>query len=182
MVQIRRKGPKRSEHVGMQKGANFTIVSTKVLIGLNIKFYEIFAKQHVCRLLDKVGTSCMGTFIVPILPTLLIPSLFLGTSCMGTYILYRFLLDNRYPLFGMGKISILLVACLSIESWYCVLKPTQYRQQFSRKRIIIYVFMSFVAICILSMNKFFNNSLAGNKCASQKAPHGSNGTRAFVFA
>ena len=38
---------KRSEHVGMQKGANFTIVSTKVLIGLNIKFYEIFAKQHV---------------------------------------------------------------------------------------------------------------------------------------
>ena len=30
MVQIRRKGPKRSEHVGMQKGANFSIVSTKV--------------------------------------------------------------------------------------------------------------------------------------------------------
>ena len=47
MVQIRRKGPKRSEHVGMRKGANFTIVSTMVLIGLNIKFYEIFAKQHV---------------------------------------------------------------------------------------------------------------------------------------
>ena len=47
MVQIRRKGPKRSEHVEMQKGANFTIVSTEVLIGLNIKFCEIFAKQHV---------------------------------------------------------------------------------------------------------------------------------------
>ena len=40
MVQIRRKGPKRSEHGGMQKGANFTIVSTMVLIGLNMKFYE----------------------------------------------------------------------------------------------------------------------------------------------
>ena len=36
MVRIRRKGPKRSEHVGMQKVANFTIVSTMVLIGLNI--------------------------------------------------------------------------------------------------------------------------------------------------
>ena len=48
MVQIRRNGQKRSEHVGMQKGANFTIiVSTMVLIGLNIKFYEFFAKQHV---------------------------------------------------------------------------------------------------------------------------------------
>ena len=47
MVQIRRKGPKRSENVGLQKSANLTIVSTMVLIGLNIKFYEIFAKQHV---------------------------------------------------------------------------------------------------------------------------------------
>ena len=43
----KKERPKRSEHVGMQKGASFTIVSTKVLIGLNIKFYEIFAKQHV---------------------------------------------------------------------------------------------------------------------------------------
>ena len=47
MVRIRRKGSKRSEHVGMQKAANFTIVSTVVLIDLNIKFYEILAKQHV---------------------------------------------------------------------------------------------------------------------------------------
>ena len=47
MVQIRRKGPKRTEHVGMQKGGNFAIVSTMVLTGLNTKFYEIFAKQHV---------------------------------------------------------------------------------------------------------------------------------------
>ena len=47
MVQIRRKGPKRSEHVGMRKGVNFTIVSTMVLIGLNIKFYKIFVKQQV---------------------------------------------------------------------------------------------------------------------------------------
>ena len=31
----------------MQKGANFTIVSTTLLIGLNITFYNIFAKQHV---------------------------------------------------------------------------------------------------------------------------------------
>ena len=31
----------------MQKGANFTIVPATLLIGLNIKFYKIFAKQHV---------------------------------------------------------------------------------------------------------------------------------------
>ena len=80
MIQTRRKSTKRSEHVGLRKGANFTIVSldytqprsqgsllptlplslrragrrepwergcTTLLIGLNIKFYEIFAKHHV---------------------------------------------------------------------------------------------------------------------------------------
>ena len=31
----------------MKKGANFTIVSVTFLIGLNIKFYKIFTKQHV---------------------------------------------------------------------------------------------------------------------------------------
>ena len=40
---------KRNEHFRMQKGAIFTIVSTTFLIGLNIKFYKIFAKQHVRR-------------------------------------------------------------------------------------------------------------------------------------
>ena len=31
----------------MQKGAIFNLVSTTLLSGLNIKFYEIFSKQHV---------------------------------------------------------------------------------------------------------------------------------------
>ena len=57
MVRIRRKGPKRNENVGMQKVANFTIVSTMVLIGLNIKFYEILAKQHVYSSLFFYSTS-----------------------------------------------------------------------------------------------------------------------------
>ena len=30
----------------MQKGAHFNIVCITLLIGLNIKFYQIFAKQH----------------------------------------------------------------------------------------------------------------------------------------
>ena len=47
MVGIRRKGPKRSEQVGMQRVANFSNVSAMGLIGLNIKFYEILAKQHL---------------------------------------------------------------------------------------------------------------------------------------
>ena len=37
---------KHNEYVGMQKGANFTTASN--YISKNSKFYEIFAKQHVC--------------------------------------------------------------------------------------------------------------------------------------
>ena len=36
---------KCNEHIGKNKGAIFNFVSTTLLIGLNIKFYEIFAKQ-----------------------------------------------------------------------------------------------------------------------------------------
>ena len=37
---------KHNEHVGMQKGATI-LLSTTLLIGLNIKFYEIFPRHHV---------------------------------------------------------------------------------------------------------------------------------------
>ena len=47
MVQIRGKEPNVLKlHVGMQIGVNFTTVFSILLIGLNSKFYEIFAKQH----------------------------------------------------------------------------------------------------------------------------------------
>ena len=41
----------------MQKGDKFTIVSTTLVSGLNIKFYEIFAKQHVYSSLVSQPTS-----------------------------------------------------------------------------------------------------------------------------
>jgi len=48
MVQIRWKEQNVLKlHVGMQIGANFTIVSSILLTGLNSKFYEIFSKQHM---------------------------------------------------------------------------------------------------------------------------------------
>ena len=92
------------------------------------------------------------------------------------------LFANRYLLFAMGKVSILLVACLAIERWYCVLRPIKYKDQFSRKRIIIYVFVMFIITCILSMNKFFEISLDDKKCISKKAPYGKYGTRAFIIS
>lgn len=91
------------------------------------------------------------------------------------------LLANRYLLFAMGKVSILLVAYLAVERWYCVFRPIRYRNQFNRKRIIISVFIMFIVTCVLSMNKLFETCLVGNKCVSKKAPYGKYGTRAFII-
>ena len=56
---------KRNEHVGMQKDANFTVLSTTLLIGLNIKFYKIFAKKQLSNvLLTKSHLSLSNTEIL----------------------------------------------------------------------------------------------------------------------
>ena len=49
MVQIRRKEPNALNKSECKKGAIFTIAPATLLIGLNIKFYEIFAKEHVYK-------------------------------------------------------------------------------------------------------------------------------------
>lgn len=60
MVQIRKKVPKRSEHVRMQKGANFTIVSTKPLIGLKKKILRN-RRKAVCILIVCFLTNLLVT-------------------------------------------------------------------------------------------------------------------------
>ena len=56
---------KHNEHIGMQKDANFTVLSTTLLIGLNIKFYKVFAKKQLSNvLLTKSRLSLSNTEIL----------------------------------------------------------------------------------------------------------------------
>lgn len=82
----------------------------------------------------------------------------------------------------MGKVSILLIACLAIERWFCVFRPMKYEKHFSKKRVLIYVAAMFIVTCILSMNKFFEVRLSGEKCVTKNAPYGEDGTRAFIIS
>ena len=52
---------KRNEHVGMQKVGNFTIVPTTLLIGLNITFNKVFAKQQVIKAYFKISCFLLVT-------------------------------------------------------------------------------------------------------------------------
>ena len=49
---------KCNEPVGMQKDDNFSILSTTLLIGLTLNFYEIFAKQQLTNFL--ITKSCLS--------------------------------------------------------------------------------------------------------------------------
>ena len=57
----KKESTNRNEQVGIQKSANFIIVSTMLLIGLNSKFYEVFAKQVVCILVPSFRTNFLIT-------------------------------------------------------------------------------------------------------------------------
>lgn len=90
------------------------------------------------------------------------------------------LVDNRYLLFTVAKVSILLVTFLAIERWYCVMRPIQYKTQFGRKRRILYVVVSWIVSCTLQVYKMFEKELVGHECLTVDAPYGELGAQAFI--
>ena len=89
-------------------------------------------------------------------------------------------LRSRHALFTLGKISILKVTCLAIERWYCVFRPIMYKRYFTRKRVFLYILVTWVCSCLLQINKFFEWKLSGSKCSNVKAPFGVKGTQAII--
>ena len=90
------------------------------------------------------------------------------------------LLANRYLLFTIAKVSILLVTCLAMERWCCVLRPVKYMIHFSRRRRIVYVVGSWILSCALQIHKMFEKRLVGNKCETVEAPYGETGAQALI--
>lgn len=94
--------------------------------------------------------------------------------------LFCALLGNRYLLFTVAKVSILLVTCLAMERWYCVMRPVKYKTNFDRRRLLIYTVFSWVASCALQSHKFFELELAANDCVKVYVPFGKEGAQAFI--
>lgn len=90
------------------------------------------------------------------------------------------LLANRYLLFTVAKVSILLVTCLAVERWYCVMRPVNYRKQFDRRRLLIYVVLFWIVSCALQSHKFFELKFVGNECVAVKVPYGEEGAQVFI--
>lgn len=90
------------------------------------------------------------------------------------------LLANRYLLFTVAKVSVLLVTCLAVERWYCVMRPVKYKKQFDRRRLLFFIALSWIASCALQSDKFFELQLVENKCVTVDVPYGEEGAQAFI--
>ena len=90
------------------------------------------------------------------------------------------LLGDRYLLFTVAKVSILLVTCLAVERWYCVMRPMKYKKHFGRRRLLIYILVSWIASCALQSHKFLEQKSSGNKCVPVDVPYGKEGAQAFL--
>ena len=90
------------------------------------------------------------------------------------------LLASRYLLFTVAKVSLLLVTCLAVERWYCVMRPIKYKVQFDRKHFLTYIVFSWVTTCALQSHKFFENKLDDKECVAVDVPYGQEGVQAFV--
>lgn len=106
-------------------------------------------------------------------PLFSIPENFWGDMFCG-------LLANRYLLFAMAKVSILLVTFLAVERWYCVMRPIEYKIHFGRKRRILYIVVSWLISCTLQVHKIFDKELVGDECVTVEAPYGEQGSQAFI--
>ena len=88
---------------------------------------------------------------------------------------------SGYFLCIMGKVSIFKVTCLAIERWYCIFRPFNYKQHFTRKRLLLYILAIWVCSCLLQTTKFFEWKFSEDKCTSVKAPYGAQGTQAMII-
>ena len=49
------------------------------------------------------------------------------------------LVSSQYFVYAMSKVSVFTVTAMSLERWYSIVKPFQYRANFNMKRIYMYV-------------------------------------------
>lgn len=90
------------------------------------------------------------------------------------------LLANRYLLFTVAKVSILLVTCLAVERWYCVMRPVEYNIKFDRKHLLIYILLSWVTTCALQSHKFLEMKSGDYECVTVDVPYSREGAQAFI--
>ncbi|XP_068710362.1 G-protein coupled receptor 83-like [Montipora foliosa] len=145
-----------------------------------VKKREMLRKPHNTLLFNLAITDLLTGILLVFTPGYVsIEPLFPLSSGLGGH-MFCTLLANRYLLFTVAKVSLLLVTCLAVERWYCVMRPIKYKVQFDRKHLLTYIVFSWVTTCALQSHKFFENKLDDKECVAVDGPYGQEGVHAFV--
>lgn len=82
------------------------------------------------------------------------------------------LVYSQYFVYALGKVSVFTVVTMSLERWYAVLKPLQYKLKFERKRMNMYILLvwilGFGCVGFIPFGRVFNS--VTNQCVWSWAP------------
>lgn len=76
------------------------------------------------------------------------------------------LIGSQFFVYVLGKVSVFEVTCLAVERWYSVVKPLIYKRRFTRRRVYIYVALTWFAsfFCHASMPFEMTLDTTGARC------------------
>ena len=78
------------------------------------------------------------------------------------------LFASRLLIFVLGKSSVLNVMFLSIERWFAMVKPIQYKTRFSKTRIYLYIAAIWITAFVFQSCKLFQVRSSGCRCVFVK--------------
>ena len=87
---------------------------------------------------------------------------------------------STYFLFVCGKASNASVMCLSIERWYAVVKPTEYKSKFGRRRLYTYIVLIWLSAAITEIFELFIATLVDGSCQWIIPFYGEKAEKSFI--
>ena len=74
---------------------------------------------------------------------------------LGTRLWWNYYSDAGWN-FSLGKSLYFLIMCLTLEWWFAVLRPIEYRCKFCKDRVYVYLLVIIITTLIMNKNGFFS--------------------------
>ena len=94
---------------------------------------------------------------------------------------YCRLIDSWFFMITFGKASVLTVTCLSIDRWFAVVRPIQYKCTFTKKRLCVYLTIVWVLSSLATCYVIFEGKAVGDKCVLEPLSENSAGRLSVIF-
>ncbi|XP_078369743.1 QRFP-like peptide receptor [Oculina patagonica] len=126
------------------------VISVSALLGNGLVCVALMRNREILRsayntfLFSLAITDMLTGVCILATPTLVIPgdSFPVLTGVSGE--LFCRLVSSQYFVFAFSKVSVFTVTVMSMERWYSIVRPFQYRTKFKKKRIHIHLVLIWI--------------------------------------